>query len=81
MSNHQLDFTKYDRPVTIAEIQSAYRDQRCATGQHPDAVKVTSAQFESMLTSMEQIRFKQIKKEAAGYEILGLPIELAQADA
>lgn len=81
MSNQQLDFTKFPGPVTIAQIQSAYRDQRCATGQHPDAVKLTAAQFESMLTSMEQVRFKQIKREAAGYEILGLPIELAQADA
>lgn len=81
MPNQPLDFTRFNGPVTIADIQTAYRDQRCASGQHPDAVKVTSSQFQSMLASMEQVRFKQIRKEAEGYEILGLPIELAQADA
>jgi hypothetical protein len=76
MSDTTLDLTKLAGPVTIAQVQSAYRAQRSATGQHATSVMLTPGQLDVMLASPEQRRFLSTKAPGAGYEILGLAVEL-----
>jgi hypothetical protein len=78
MSDVTLDLTKLTGLVTIAQVQSAYRARRSETGQHSTAVMLTPVQLGAMLASAEQRQFMNIRAVGAGYEILGLAIELAR---
>ena len=77
MSDTTLDLTQSAQPVTIAAIRSAYGVQRSATGQHATAVRLTPAQLDAMLASPDQREYTHIQAVGTGYEILGLPVELA----